>query len=267
MKKDWIERELTVEIVVGVFMVAVIVGLASFTFVLSGKKWGEEKHEMTVLFSDVMGLKVRDSVIVRGMPLGSVTDLELDQDLGLVRVGVTVSKKLTMREGYKVAVVSTSILGGRVLDVFEGPDKAKKLEDGAELYGQDPHDLMTDAAELVSAAKEGLVGEGGVIDALRDATVNIKVITDRLAGGEGTMGKLLSEDDQLYNDLSAAVASIREIAERMEKGEGMIGKLMSEDNTLYNELEKTVKEARAVMDDMRETSPVVTFTSVFFGAF
>lgn len=302
MKKDWIERELTVEIVVGVFMVVILLGLSSFTFVLSGKKWGQEKHEMTVLFSDVMGLKVRDSVIVRGMPLGAVTNLELDAELGKVRVSVALTKKLKMRKGYKIIVISTSILGGRVLDIFEGPEDSPELIGMDEYDGSDPHDLMADAAELVHAVKQGLAGEGGVIESLKETTANIKKITDRLnAGegtigkllaaddtlyddltmtvatlrkvsegiekGEGTVGKLLSKDDQLYDDLSAAVASLKVIAARLEKGEGMIGKLMSEDNTLYIELEKTVKEARAAIDDIRETSPVVTFSSVFFGAF
>jgi len=40
-----------------------------------------------------------------------------------------------------------------------------------------------------------------------------------------------------------------------------------EDDGLYEDAEKLVGEVRAAVDDIRETSPVVTFTSILFGAF
>ena len=46
----------------------------------------------------------------------------------------------------------------------------------------------------------------------------------------------------------------------------MLGRLVNDDG-LYEQIEGIVEEARAALDDVRETSPVVTFTSIFFGAF
>jgi phospholipid/cholesterol/gamma-HCH transport system substrate-binding protein len=94
----------------------------------------------------------------------------------------------------------------------------------------------------------------------------LKEISDRLAKGEGTLGKLLSEDDQVYADLAATLASFRGMSESIAKGEGTIGKLVS-DEELYDEFKALVREGRAAVDDIRETSPVTTFTSIFFGAF
>ena len=51
----------------------------------------------------------------------------------------------------------------------------------------------------------------------------------------------------------------------MEKGEGTLGKLLA-DATVYDDLSQLLKETRATIDDFRENSPIVTFTSVFFGA-
>ena len=42
---------------------------------------------------------------------------------------------------------------------------------------------------------------------------------------------------------------------------------MMQDDTMYNEVNDLVGEARAAIDDFRETAPIVTFTSIFFGAF
>lgn len=335
MKKDWIARELTVEIVVGVFVVVVLLGLTYFTFILSGGDWGKEQYRFTINFSDVMGLRERDSVVARGMPVGEVESLNLATDTNCVQVHVVLHKKLMIREGYRATVVSTSILGGRLLEIDEGPSENLLLKDTSVLEGEDPHDLMSDAAELVNAAKKGLAGEDGIIESLRRSSMRIDEVSDRLVKGEGTLGKLLSEEDTLYEDIAAMVSSMKVIAKRMEDGKSTIGKLLSEDdqvyrdladavaslkNTaqkldrgestvgklladdaklyndlaegvaslktvakriengegmlgklttddkLYDELEAVVSEIRATIEDVRETTPVTTFTSVFFGA-
>ena len=46
----------------------------------------------------------------------------------------------------------------------------------------------------------------------------------------------------------------------------VLGKLLADDE-LYLQFEALLREGRATVDDMRETSPVTTFTSIFFGAF
>ena len=300
MKKDFLARELTIEVVVGFFVVMVFFGLAYFTFMISGKKWGQEVYKMETVFNDVMGLRVKDNVVVRGMPIGEVKHLILKEDG--VHVFLEIRKKLAMRKDYRITIITTSILGGRYLEISEGTSEYGRIPKDFCFTGSDPRDLMRDAAELISEAKKGLVGKDGVIENIREATVEIKNIATRLNKGQGTLGKLFSPDDTLYSDLKSSVASLKTVAERLEKGKGtlgklmseddsvykdlkssvsslkviakrleegkgMIGKLLSEDESLYNDLRDTVNEARAALDDVRETTPVVTFTSVLFGAF
>lgn len=95
---------------------------------------------------------------------------------------------------------------------------------------------------------------------------HLKSISGRLESGEGTLGKLLSSDDQLYQDLSKASANIQVITERIAAGEGTLGKLMTDD-AVYEQVKLLLEDARATVDDIRETSPITTFTSIFFGAF
>ena len=332
MNKDCISRELTIEVVVGVFMVMILFGLGYFTFVVSGRWWGDEPFRVEAYFEDVMGLKEGDNVVVRGMPVGKVESLTLEKNRILVLAHCR--KELSVREGYRVTIVATSILGGRYMEIHEG--NGKLLDPGKVLQGTKPHDLMADAAELVNATKDGFSGTNGIIASLQEtarelkeiarrvnagegtlgkllssddklykdlseSVASLKNIAARLEKGEGTLGKLLSSDDQLHKDLSASVASLKNIAARLEKGEGTLGKLLSSDDKLYEDLsasvaslrniaagiekgegtigmlikdkklyeslEQTVKELQAAIDDFRETSPVVTFTSIFFGAF
>jgi phospholipid/cholesterol/gamma-HCH transport system substrate-binding protein len=302
MKKDWRERELTMEVVVGAFMVMVFLGLGYFTIILSKEALFRQKSEMQVTFADVMGLRVGDNVVVRGMPIGKVKALSLldaDKDCAGVCVTLSLDKPLTMRTGYKVRIVTTSILGGRQMQIDTGPSDADVVD--LERYrGQRPYDIMEDAAEIVSVAREQIV-DGKVFEKVRNVADQIDQIVTRVNAGEGLLGKVLSDDETIYRDLQASAASLREIMQRLQGGEGAIGKLLSGDLTIYNdlaamvesarqvaerlnrgegtlgrlladdsvykEIEATVGEVRAAVDDFRETAPVTTFSSIFFGAF
>ncbi len=99
------------------------------------------------------------------------------------------------------------------------------------------------------------------------ASTDARKIMARLEEGKGTIGKLLSEDDQVYNDLQEAIAALKDVSIALsDQGDGTISKLIN-DETLYIKVESLIDEARATIDDFRETSPITTFSSVFFGAF
>jgi hypothetical protein len=70
----------------------------------------------------------------------------------------------------------------------------------------------------------------------------------------------------MYKDLSETVAALKDMTGQIQAGKGMFGRLMKDDS-LYTELMKAIDELRGWIDDSRETSPVVNFSSIFFGAF
>ncbi len=301
MKKDWIARELTIEVVVGVFIIMVLLGLGYFTIMLSKETWFGNKQTMEVVFNDVMGLRDGDNVVVRGMTVGKVKEMRLEKDGVHVVAVFNAGVRPRMKEDYRVNIVATSILGGRYLLINEGSEAAAEIAKKSFVYqGQQPYDLIADAAELMNAVRRGVV-EGGIVENFQEASVSMRDIAERLREGKGTLGRLLAEDDTLYEDLTSAMASLKRLSERVEKGEGTIGKLLGPDDQLYKDLSETVEslssiaasidegegtvgklirdealylevkgaveEIRAAIDDMRETTPVATFTSIFFGAF
>ena len=110
-----------------------------------------------------------------------------------------------------------------------------------------------------------LVKDPALYDDAAAIAANLRTLSEGLAKGEGTLGKLMA-DDALYADASAVAASLRTVSESLAKGEGTLGKLLSDD-ALYTDLQAILREGRAAIDDMRETSPITTFTSLFFGIF
>ena len=81
----------------------------------------------------------------------------------------------------------------------------------------------------------------GVLDDLRVMAHNLRDVSDRLAGGKGTLGALVKDEPgeagirQASQDLQAAMANLREITEKINEGEGTVGALIA-DPTIYERL-------------------------------
>lgn len=255
-------RELSMEVLVGTFMFVALLSLCVFTIVLSRENVFRKTFPFEVVFSDVMGLRDGDNVVVRGMTIGKIKTMLL-QDDG-VRVVAALQRPVQLRRGYQIEVVMSSVLGGRYLQIFEGDADAEAVAPDSVIKGQPPKDIMA----LVSAV-----------------AADFKEITAKMKSGQGTLGKLIN-DDALYNDardvvnelkaaikdrglirnIEASMANLNEISDKINHGEGTLGLLVN-DESLYLEARQMINDIRATVDDIRETSPIVTFSSIFFGAF
>lgn len=248
------------EVIVGVFMVAVLALLAYFTIVISGVDilLGRAMTTATVEFPDVGGLKERDSVVYRGMKVGTVDSISLAPNNIVVKMNV--AKAVVLRNSYRITVASHSLLGGNFLQLDEGEGEALPL-DSTLFKGEPPLDWMHDLGEIAKnlndLTKDG--GLKGIITNLEEAVGKVNAIVQRVERGEGTVGKLLSTDDSLYRDLKDAVASAKNtftdvaaVAARVERGEGTIGKLLSKDDTVYVDLKNTLSRASEIADRLAQ---------------
>ena len=244
------------EIIVGAFMIGVLALLAYFTIVISGVDilCGKQRVNAKIAFDDIGGLKERDSVIYRGMKVGIVEDIELGG--GGVTLTANITRDVVMRESYRITVASTSLLGGNYLLLEEGTGAELPL-DGTTFQGIPPTDWMREIGDIAKNIRE-FTAEGGVkavVTNLEAATESAKVVLRRVEDGEGSLGKLLSSDETVYNDirdaiadLKATTASAKEIAARLEKGEGTLGKLMSKEDTVYDDLKKSLSNVTEISD-------------------
>jgi phospholipid/cholesterol/gamma-HCH transport system substrate-binding protein len=80
-----------------------------------------------------------------------------------------------------------------------------------------------------------------VLDDLRVVARNLREVSERVAGGRGTLGSLVKDEPtdgglrQATQDFQVAVANLREITERIKEGEGTLGGLIA-DPTVYERL-------------------------------
>lgn len=250
MKKHTIQSQVAMELIVGAFMFAVLVGLFIFTVIIGQQSLFSKRYDIQFRFTEVMGLRDGDNIVVRGMPIGKIDILTLKPD-GVVVHGL-LTQPVVIHEGCRVRVVTTSILGGRYLEITDGPATNALMATDAILAGDKPVDLMNELQGVVTDVRSAL-NEGGIIRNIQVASTNVREIAEKLNRGEGTIGKLIN-DDSVYKDLQAigkdvreASASFNEIVGNLKQGEGTLGKLLTDD-TVYKDVQKVAANLKEISD-------------------
>ena len=250
------------EVIVGIFMVAVIALLGYFTIIISGVDvmFGRKRATATIAFKDVGGLKERDNVVYRGMKVGTVDRIILGQSNILVEASV--DDDVVLRKSCRVSVSALSLLGGNYLLLEEGTGEPQPLTTTV-FHGEPPVDWMRDLGTIARNLSD-LTSDGNVrsiVTNFEATAANLNTIVSRVQRGEGTVGKLLSSDETVYNDISNAVASaktaaadISAIASRVERGDGTLGKLLSTNDVIHADLRDALASARTALDAVKSAA-------------
>ena len=228
--------------VVGLFMLTVLLLLGYFTIVISGIDvlTGGDRVRIKVAFDQVGGLKDHDNVMYRGTKVGTVEKVVVT-DTNLLVVA-SIDGSVVLRTGYRATVASLSMLGGSYLLLEEGRG-AKIDATAAELRGETPTDWMRDlsqiAANLRTITDEHLVSViitniATVSEKARGIAEKLDSVVARVERGEGTVGKLLSSDETVYNDLRATMADVKSIAAQLNR------------EKMFDDLAETVSNARSI---------------------
>ena len=250
------------EVVVGLFMVAVIALLGYFTIIISGVDimFGRKRATATVAFQDVGGLKERDNVIYRGMKVGIVDKITLGASNILVQVSV--DDDVVLRKTCRVSVSALSLLGGNYLLLEEGTGDPLPLTTTV-FHGEPPVDWMRDLGAIARNLSD-LTSDGNIrsiVTNFEATAANLNTIVARVERGEGTVGKLLSTNETLYADLSdtlssakSAATNIAVVAARVERGEGTIGKLLSTNDSVHADIRAALASARESLDTVKSAA-------------
>lgn len=256
------QREISIEILVGLFMFIVLIALGIFTIVLSREKMWNDSYQYEFVFTEVGGLREGDAVYLRGMNVGRVKQTTLEDRR--VHVYATLDLPITLRHGYKIDVVDASMLGGKYLTVYEGPEDAPVLGENVTILGSKPVDMLVEMGQAIDGLQDMIDsvarGEGTLGKLLHDEemydnmvviTKDLKSVVSKVALGEGTVGKLLA-DDTVYNDAAAVMANLRGVSDRLASGEGTLGKLLYEDAALYDNIDATMVAVRDITETINE---------------
>ena len=244
-------------ITVGIFVALGILIFVAAVLTLGGqKKTFEQKSSLRAIFKDVNGLQPGNNVWFSGVKVGTIKKISFTPD-ALVEVIMSVQSKTMqyIRRDSKAKISSEGLIGNKIVVIFGGtPSQPTVPEDG----------LLTTDSGLSSDEMMATLQQNN--KNLLDITGNIKTITERLMSGQGSAGKILSDDD-LANQLQAAINSFRIASAHVQKitsdvanytsqlqAEGSLTNNLIHDTVFYSRLKATAAEIQQASVTIKESS-------------
>jgi phospholipid/cholesterol/gamma-HCH transport system substrate-binding protein len=115
-------------------------------------------------------------------------------------------------------------------------------------------ELVTTIAEIKNGANEA-----------KTFIANAQKIIDQVKSGQGAIGALVF-DQKAGDDIKVSIANIRSVSEKISRGEGSLGKLLS-DESLFRDAQSIMKKADRALDGLDDTGPITAVGVVYGGLF
>ncbi len=114
-------KRISLEVVVGLFM---LVGLAAFAYLavqLAGKElMGSDSYTITARFSSISGLSEGAPVELAGVNIGKVLAVYLDKDEYEAVVEMSIGNDVELQEDSIASIRSTSLIGEKIVSITAG---------------------------------------------------------------------------------------------------------------------------------------------------
>ncbi len=210
------------------------------------------KMEVNSLFDDVGGLQKGNNVWFSGLKIGTVSSLNFH---GTSQVEVTmkieVKAQKYIRKDSKVKLSSDGIIGNKILVIYGGTLSSGQVEEG-DYLGVEKTFTSEDMINTLQENNKNILA----------ITSDFKVISKKLAEGEGTIGKLLT-NDEIYTHINTATASLQLASAKADQLTGSLATFsanLNKKGTLANELTtdtvvfKSVKASVFQLQQMADTA-------------
>lgn len=200
------------EIAVGILFFIGMSILGYFTIIMKDEVIDTKTyHEVKADFPFVNGLQKGEKVKMYGVTVGSVISVNIEGDHVSVRFKMISDS--VFYENYALRIRQESIMMGRYLDVYPGtPLTGKKRNDPIDLRialsGTAPTDVMVLLEDMLSENRSDLRMS---MANFKDVSGNLKEVTAKINNGQGTLGKLVNEDQT--QDAKALIQEVRDTVE------------------------------------------------------
>ena len=216
----------------------------------------QKKMTISTVFTDVNGLQEGNNIWFSGVKIGTIKKMKLiGESKVLVIMNINIESQKFIRKDAMVKLSSDGLIGNKILVIYGGTQEAGAVKEGDRLSN-----------EMALSTEEIMV-------TLQKNNINILALTERLAKGEGTLGKLLTSDE-IYNNLAQTSASLQAAtastqvfinslnayAANLNK-EGTLANELATDTTIFKSLQASMKQletmaanADAAVKDLKEAA-------------
>src|SRR4051812_1724063 len=150
-----------------------------------------KKMTVSTVFANVNGLQAGNNIWFSGVKIGTVKKMEFyGKSQVKVIMNINVESQQYIRKDAKVKVSTDGLIGNKILVIYGGSSTVPEVQEGDTL------------------ANEKMLSTEDMMATLQQNNLNILKLTQKLANGEGTLGKLLNSDS-IYNSIAATTTSLQ----------------------------------------------------------
>jgi phospholipid/cholesterol/gamma-HCH transport system substrate-binding protein len=268
---------------VGVMASFALAILGFLVFLLAGTNGiFKSTSDIYTYFDDSAAIAVAAQVTLNGITVGKVTHVDLS---GSNQPGRIIRVKMEIEDQYlksipvdSLAVITAgNLLGAKYINIKKGHSQ-QVVAKGGEIPSQNMttiddfvqqgntaltalQAIVTKAGAIVDDVQSGKGTIGklleddtlykkamGIVDGVQKATDSINAIIN---SDQNSVGKLLHDNNEIYNEFQATITKVNGLIDDFEKGDGTVGKLMK-DPQLYNDLHKTLDGFRQILTDIND---------------
>jgi len=221
---------------VGSFVLIVIAGLIGFVLWLGKAEIDRELDAYNINFTgSVSGLSVASTVLYRGVPVGTVTDIRIDPDNSeQVLVTIEVTKGTPIKQDAVAALEMQGITGLVDVQITGGSKNSPRLE-------AKPGETMPVIASVPTKLEE-------LFEDVPNLLARATVLMDR--------AMLLLSDENLMA-FNKSLANVQSLTSDIAESSGDLKSLSSDVSSIATTVRDTAVEVDALVKDLSERLPVL----------
>jgi phospholipid/cholesterol/gamma-HCH transport system substrate-binding protein len=237
---------------VGAFVIGGILLFAVGLFLIGNRRLlFEDTFRVYAEFSKIAGLENGATVRVAGMDAGEVETIRVPTSpSGKFRVRMRVREDLhpLIRLDTVASIQTDGLVGNKFVQIESGSEQQQEVPDQGTIQGREPFDiadLMEQMRETITTVNTMLVDVKADVDKTLDAVTALAGDARGLVDDVGSdVRTIMASSKKVAGDLNAIVAGVR-------KGEGTIGKLLTDD-ALYQRVRTVAADAEKAMANIRQ---------------
>ena len=278
----------TLETRLGIFFALALVVAVVILEMIGAAEYFKPGYKVNATFKNVQELKPGDLVKMAGVEIGRVENVELVGNRA--KVTMKINGKYEVKTDAIATIKFTGLMGQNFVSVDGGTSEAPKILQGGTLQTYEQPDLSSIMVKLenVASGVEGLTKSfspenfstllGPITDFVSQNQTNLTAmignmrnVSDHIAQGQGTVGKIIM-DDAFYNAAYGAVTNFqaasgdlkslsaqagvlmnqaRIIVDQVNAGQGSLGKFVKDD-ALYVESTNAMVNLRQILEKINQ---------------
>jgi phospholipid/cholesterol/gamma-HCH transport system substrate-binding protein len=196
-------------------------------------------------FKNIEGLRNGAPVRLGGIDVGSVKNIEIVKDTtGKVEVSMRLQNEIQrfIRKDTKASIETEGLVGNKVVILEIGSTTADPVSEGGVIQSKDPLGF----AAVIDETQ-------GIMNYTKEMTKNMADIVAKINKGEGTIGKILT-DEKLYYQATEltkrADQSLYAVITELEKVSGIFKNLGSGVSEVLGNVNRVVIEVDTIINDV-----------------